>query len=195
MRLVVAGDNRHLAAMGKPDLGASQDMPGRMKRDGHRPVFHRVAELQRLEAAGAVRPVAPLHDLDGLRRRQHMVVAGARMVGMAMRDDRTFDRPHRVDIGVDRLYIELMVQPLHDEQYRQPPPRLQSHPLTGWLDARGWRWFDHQIEAAEHALERRDVIVFAPTGAGKTLAGFLPSFLDIHDRARPAACTRSISRR
>ena len=28
----------------------------------------------------------------------------------------------------------------------------------------------------------RDVIVFAPTGAGKTLAGFLPSFLDIAER-------------
>ena len=104
------------------------------------------------------------------------------MVGMAMRDNRTFDRPHRVDIGVDRLYIELMVEPLHDEQYRQPPPHLQSHPLTGWLQSRGWHWFDHQIEAAEHALQRRDVIVFAPTGAGKTLAGFLPSFLDIHQR-------------
>ena len=33
-----------------------------------------------------------------------------------------------------------------------------------------------------HAGSGRDVLVLAPTGAGKTLSGFLPSFLDIHDR-------------
>ncbi|MEC7156116.1 MAG: DEAD/DEAH box helicase, partial [Pseudomonadota bacterium] len=75
-----------------------------------------------------------------------------------------------------------MVQPSHDVQYRQAPPHLQSHPLTGWLKDRGWDWFDHQVEAASQALAGRDVIVFAPTGAGKTLAGFLPSFLDIAER-------------
>ena len=31
MRLVVAGDDRHLPAIGKPDLRASQDMSGRVK--------------------------------------------------------------------------------------------------------------------------------------------------------------------
>ncbi|HAG24519.1 MAG TPA: hypothetical protein DCG64_06500, partial [Alphaproteobacteria bacterium] len=101
---------------------------------------------------------------------------------MAMGDDGAFHRSYRVDIGVDRLYIELMVQPSHDVQYRQAPPHLQSHPLTGWLKDRGWDWFDHQVEAASQALAGRDVIVFAPTGAGKTLAGFLPSFLDIAER-------------
>lgn len=107
---------------------------------------------------------------------------GARVIGMAMGDDGAFHRSYRVDIGVDRLYIELMVQPSHDVQYRQAPPHLQSHPLTGWLKDRGWDWFDHQVEAASQALAGRDVIVFAPTGAGKTLAGFLPSFLDIAER-------------
>jgi len=75
-----------------------------------------------------------------------------------------------------------MVQPLHDFNYKDSLPKLQSHPLTGWLKVRGWDWFDHQVEAATHALEGRDVIVFAPTGAGKTLAGFLPCFLDIEAR-------------
>ena len=182
MRLIVAGDDRHLAAIGKPDLGAAKDVTRGMKRDGHRPVCDLFAERQRLKRAGAVRPVTKLHDLDGLRGRQHMIMTRAGVVGMAMRDDRARDRSHRVDIGVDRLYIKLMVQPLHDEQYRQPRARLQSHPLTGWLQSRGWQWFDHQIEAAECALARRDVVLFAPTGAGKTLAGFLAPFLDIHDR-------------
>ncbi|HCI20466.1 MAG TPA: hypothetical protein DE310_06825, partial [Alphaproteobacteria bacterium] len=75
-----------------------------------------------------------------------------------------------------------MVQPLHDDEYRHAGARLQSHPLTGWLADRGWSWFAHQVAAADAALGGRDVIVFAPTGAGKTLAGFLPSFLDIAAR-------------
>lgn len=107
---------------------------------------------------------------------------GARMVGMTVRNDRTLHRSYRVDIGVNRLYIEFMVQPLHDDEYRNVGARLQSHRLTGWLAARGWSWFAHQVAAADAALGGQDVIVFAPTGAGKTLAGFLPSFLDIAER-------------
>ena len=75
-----------------------------------------------------------------------------------------------------------MVQPLHDTGYRNISSRLQSHPITSWLAERGWSWFAHQKETADAALNGHDVVVFAPTGAGKTLAGFLPSFLDIADQ-------------
>ena len=179
MRLVIAGDDRDPAPIGQPDLRAAKDMAGREQCDGHRSVDKRCSEIEFLKGAGAMRPVTLLHDGDCLRRRQHMIMPRTGMVGMAMCDNRAPDRTSRVDIGVDRLYIELMVQQGHDIQYRDAPARLQSHPLTAWLRQRGWSWFDHQIETAEHALARRDVVVFAPTGAGKTLAGFLPSFLDI----------------
>ena len=182
MRLVVTGDDRDPSAIGKSDLRAAKDVAGRKQGDRHRPVNKRRAEIQLLEGPGAIRAISLLHDGDCLRCRQHMIMPWPGMVGMAMRDDRTPNRTRRVDIGVDRLYIEFMVQPGHDSKYRDLPARLQSHPLTGWLQQRGWHWFDHQIEAAEHALARRDVVVFAPTGAGKTLAGFLPSFLDIDER-------------
>ena len=179
MRLVVAGDNRDPPLIGQPDLRAAKDVAGGKQGDGHRPVNKLDPEFKWLEGTGAMRAISLFHDGDCLRRRQHMIMPSPSMVGMAMCDDRAPDWTCRVDIGVDRLYIELMVQPGHDTQYRDLPARLQSHPLTGWLLERGWHWFDHQVEAAEHALARRDVVVFAPTGAGKTLAGFLPSFLDI----------------
>jgi ATP-dependent Lhr-like helicase len=182
MCLVITGHNRDTALIGEPDLGAAKNMACRKQRDCHRAVDKRLAKIEFLERSGASGAISLFHDGDCLRCRQHMIMPGAGMIGMPMCDNRSFDRTSRVDIGVDWLYIELMVQPVHDIQYRDLQARLQSHPLTAWLEGRGWRWFDHQVEAAEHALAGRDVVVFAPTGAGKTLAGFLPSFLDIDAR-------------
>ena len=72
-----------------------------------------------------------------------------------------------------------MIQPFHDDIYSYSDTLLQKHPLTIWLKRQNWNWFPHQIEAANCALFGNDVLVLAPTGAGKTLAGFLSSFLDI----------------
>ncbi len=61
------------------------------------------------------------------------------------------------------------------------PPALSNHPLTGWIRKKGWDWFTHQIDAIRAAESGQDFIVFAPTGAGKTLSGFLPSLVDLHE--------------
>ena len=47
--------------------------------------------------------------------------------------------------------------------------------LAGWFDARGWRVRRHQAEMLAIADEDRDALLVADTGAGKTLAGFLPT--------------------
>ena len=182
VRLVVAGDDGTSAAIFDQHLSAAEDMTRRVQGYCYIIDGQPLTKGQRLERAGAIRPVAVPHDVDCLWRRQHMIMAGAGVIRVTMGDDCAFHWSHRVDKGVDRLYIERMIQPSHDDQYRQALPQLQCHPLTGWLKDRGWDWFDHQVEAAAHALGGRDVIVFAPTGAGKTLAGFLPSFLDIDGR-------------
>ncbi len=53
------------------------------------------------------------------------------------------------------------------------PPEIQ-----GWFDARGWRIRRHQIEMLAKAREGRHALLVADTGAGKTLAGFLPTLCD-----------------
>ncbi|PZO83794.1 MAG: ligase-associated DNA damage response DEXH box helicase [Micavibrio aeruginosavorus] len=58
--------------------------------------------------------------------------------------------------------------------------KLEAHPLTHWLASKGWSWFPHQVESLKAAMEGKNVLICAPTGAGKTLAGFLPSFMDLH---------------
>ena len=61
-------------------------------------------------------------------------------------------------------------------------------PFAGWFASRGWRPHAHQLQLLDLARERRDTLLIAPTGGGKTLAGFLPSLVDLNGRgAKPHA--------
>ncbi|MFN0023145.1 MAG: ligase-associated DNA damage response DEXH box helicase [Parvularculaceae bacterium] len=57
----------------------------------------------------------------------------------------------------------------------------QAHLLpdafSKWFAARGWRVRAHQLECLALAGDGRSHLLIAPTGAGKTLAGFLPSLV------------------
>ena len=51
--------------------------------------------------------------------------------------------------------------------------------FANWFAARDWSAHDHQLEMLGAAQNREDTLLIAPTGGGKTLAGFLPSLIDI----------------
>ena len=53
-----------------------------------------------------------------------------------------------------------------------------------WFAARGWRPRPHQLALVEHAAKGESVLLVAPTGGGKTLAGFLPSLIDLSSRPK-----------
>nr|WP_249146411.1 ligase-associated DNA damage response DEXH box helicase [Bradyrhizobium diazoefficiens] len=48
-----------------------------------------------------------------------------------------------------------------------------------WFAARGWSPRAHQLALLEKAREDRSALLIAPTGAGKTLAGFLPTLVEL----------------
>lgn len=48
-----------------------------------------------------------------------------------------------------------------------------------WFAARGWSPRAHQLALLRKARAGRSALLIAPTGAGKTLAGFLPTLVDI----------------
>jgi ATP-dependent Lhr-like helicase len=66
--------------------------------------------------------------------------------------------------------------------------------FQAWFEARGWRPRAHQLAMIEEARAGRDTLLIAPTGGGKTLAGFLPSLIELSERppAIPGAPRRGI---
>jgi hypothetical protein len=62
-----------------------------------------------------------------------------------------------------------------------------------WLEARGWRPHDHQSAMLEAAARGRSALLIAPTGGGKTLAGFLPSLVELATRAGGGLHTLHVS--
>ncbi|WP_420338494.1 ligase-associated DNA damage response DEXH box helicase [Roseibium sp.] len=59
------------------------------------------------------------------------------------------------------------------------PNRFQN-----WFSSRGWSPRAHQLQLVEHLRSGQSTLLIAPTGAGKTLAGFLPSLVELDDRGK-----------
>ncbi len=52
-------------------------------------------------------------------------------------------------------------------------------PFPAWFRSRGWRPHAHQLALLDAAAQGRSALLIAPTGGGKTLAGFLPSLIEL----------------
>ena len=57
-------------------------------------------------------------------------------------------------------------------------PALPDH-FAAWFAGRGWQPHAHQLAMVEAAAAGASALLIAPTGGGKTLAGFLPSLIDL----------------
>ncbi|MDQ6437401.1 ligase-associated DNA damage response DEXH box helicase [Mesorhizobium sp. LHD-90] len=73
-------------------------------------------------------------------------------------------------------------------------PALLPEPFVKWFAERGWSPRAHQIELLAKAQAGNSVLLIAPTGAGKTLAGFLPALVDLATRPkrRPGEAHRGV---
>src|SRR5690349_22052940 len=66
-------------------------------------------------------------------------------------------------------------------------------PLGGWFAGKGWAPRRHQLEMLDAARAGRSALLVAPTGAGKTLAGFLPTLAELVERPTDGLHTLYIS--
>jgi ATP-dependent Lhr-like helicase len=71
---------------------------------------------------------------------------------------------------------------------------LPLHPkITGWFEHKGWSVRSHQLAVLEASAAGASALLIAPTGAGKTLAGFLPTLDDLAHHPRQGIHTLYIS--
>jgi ATP-dependent Lhr-like helicase len=57
-------------------------------------------------------------------------------------------------------------------------------PFVRWFAGKGWAPRAHQLELLARSQAGQSTLLIAPTGAGKTLAGFLPSLTELAERGR-----------
>ncbi|MCO5134098.1 MAG: DEAD/DEAH box helicase, partial [Phyllobacteriaceae bacterium] len=80
---------------------------------------------------------------------------------------------------------------LHAHSRDQP---LLPERFAAWFARHGWQPRPHQIELLERSVSGNSTLLIAPTGAGKTLAGFLPSLvtLDARPKRKPGEAFRGV---
>ncbi len=72
----------------------------------------------------------------------------------------------------------------------EPRPRETAaaaslpEPFVKWFAAKGWAPRAHQLELLARSQAGQSTLLIAPTGAGKTLAGFLPSLTELAERPK-----------
>src|SRR6187397_3460136 len=71
------------------------------------------------------------------------------------------------------------MEPARDLFDTTPPlPHVFAH----WFASRGWQPRAHQLALLAKARAGRSTLLIAPTGGGKTLAGFLPTLVELSER-------------
>jgi ATP-dependent Lhr-like helicase len=69
----------------------------------------------------------------------------------------------------------------------------QLNPFNDWFESRGWQLRDYQRSMLLAFSQRQSTLLIAPTGAGKTLSGLLPSLVDLHTKPMAGMHTLYIS--
>src|SRR6187551_1156988 len=71
------------------------------------------------------------------------------------------------------------MEPARDLFDTTPP---LPHVFARWFASRGWQPRAHQLALLAKARAGRSTLLIAPTGGGKTLAGFLPTLVELSER-------------
>ncbi|MGE6698185.1 ligase-associated DNA damage response DEXH box helicase [Hyphomonas sp. NPDC076900] len=73
------------------------------------------------------------------------------------------------------------------------PPSFRLPPaFEAWFAARGWSPRPHQLALAQASLAGESALLIAPTGGGKTLAGFLGTLIELSEPSSPPPFTGEV---
>jgi ATP-dependent Lhr-like helicase len=65
--------------------------------------------------------------------------------------------------------------------------------LKAWSTKKNWQFYPHQLDVLRATQKGQSTLLIAPTGGGKTLAGFLPSLIELADHPSDGLHTLYIS--
>lgn len=94
-------------------------------------------------------------------------------------------RSHSRNRARPQAFCSLLVLPVSIIDRDRTEAGLLPDAFLRWFARRGWQPRAHQLELLAKARAQRSALLIAPTGAGKTLAGFLPTLVELSER-RPA---------
>ena len=72
----------------------------------------------------------------------------------------------------------------HDQLTPAQLPGALPLVFQDWFADKGWRPRSHQLDLLRRAQQGGSTLLIAPTGAGKTLAGFLPALTELSGEER-----------
>ena len=98
------------------------------------------------------------------------------------------DYPHYVD---PVLWISVCIYKISTET--TVSLKCLPKPFQKWFTQQKWQLRDYQASMLEFAQAKQSTLLIAPTGAGKTLSGFLPSLIDLYEHPRQGLHTLYIS--
>ncbi len=90
----------------------------------------------------------------------------------------------RAGFSFERFDLPLFSVNRIDSREPQGDALTLPAPFLRWFGEKGWRPRAHQLELLARAEAGESTLLIAPTGAGKTLAGFLPSLVDLTRRGK-----------
>jgi ATP-dependent Lhr-like helicase len=80
--------------------------------------------------------------------------------------------------------MERIILPTLPDDPKAGEPVLLPPAFLTWFAQKGWQPRAHQLDLLAQVQAGNSALLIAPTGAGKTLAGFLPSLVDLAERGR-----------
>ncbi len=82
-------------------------------------------------------------------------------------------------------YVSAMSEQILTSSNQGNLPFYLPEPFQAWFASHGWQPRAHQLELLAKSQAGKSSLLIAPTGAGKTLAGFLPTLVDLSEIKRP----------
>ena len=67
--------------------------------------------------------------------------------------------------------------------------KINSHGLTVWLNKKNTHYHDYQILSYKAVSEKKDILINAPTGTGKTLASLLAPIINFSEDVKSGSFT------